>query len=234
MAFAPRSRPPPLSPTINQIVALTVVVIIVLWGFAWIFHAQYSHLTEFSNMTTSMISLICIMCGSLDPSDIFVGYGKGYKQEGQLLSASFIFVNSFILLNIFISIMCTQYEEAQKIYGFQWVNWKLLRQLRRQVTVRLRQMHIMPAKKKKPPRPDHVITPKQSAERKSAEEKALKRARPTMPPHVAREAENTNKMVLALAHMLDETHQKMGAQDEKLKLLSQSLVDCNRRLGRIK
>ena len=106
-----------LTNSVKEILALLVVLGIVMFGFAWIFHAKYNHLTEFHNMTTALMSLICIMCGSLDPSELFDGYGRTYKAEGQIVSAAFVFVNSFILLNVFISIMCTQYEKAQKIYG---------------------------------------------------------------------------------------------------------------------
>ena len=43
------------------------------------------------------------------PHTVFDGFGKSYTQTGQLITAGYVFVMAFILLNIFVSIMCTKY-----------------------------------------------------------------------------------------------------------------------------
>eukprot|EP00947_MAST-08B_sp_MAST-8B-sp1_P003541 g3541.t1 len=116
-----------------EIIALIIVFIIMSFGFAWIFHCNYSHITEFSNITNTLISLLSILCGSLDPYLLFDGFGKRYEQVGQMTSAFYVLIMDFILLNIFISIITTHYIASIQQYGRSWLDVELIKHLFRRI-----------------------------------------------------------------------------------------------------
>eukprot|EP00947_MAST-08B_sp_MAST-8B-sp1_P003552 g3552.t1 len=103
----------------SEILAMLIVFMIMTLGFGWLFHVKYYMHPEFSSVTSSCLSLLCIITQTLDPDQFFSedGFGKDYTKEGKLMAAVFTFVCSFILLNIFIGIMTCHYVSVQEQYG---------------------------------------------------------------------------------------------------------------------
>ena len=58
-----------------------------------------------------MFTLFGFLTNSISAHDIFpeAGYGRAFIQEGQGLTAAYVFANAFILLNIFIGIVSSNY-----------------------------------------------------------------------------------------------------------------------------
>lgn len=83
-----------------------------------------------------MLTLSCVMTGVLDPEAIFfVGkHGFTYEAWGRTLIAVYEFFAAIVFLKIFVGIMCSQYDNARKDYGEMWIDWDVVKALRRQVT----------------------------------------------------------------------------------------------------
>jgi hypothetical protein len=83
-----------------------------------------------------MLTLSCVMTGVLDPEAIFfVGkHGFTYEAWGRTLIAVYEFFAAIVFLKIFVGIMCSQYDNARKDYGEMWIDWDVVKNLRRQVT----------------------------------------------------------------------------------------------------
>ena len=104
----------------------------------------------------------------------------------------------------------------------------------------MRLLRLLPAKPKLTKR---QLEAKRRAARKSAvgsgsdaanaASSSTKSKGPQLSPHVVKEVTQTNKMILALAAMLEETHRKMGVQDQMLKRLGQNLRSSNDRLNNV-
>ena len=79
-------------------------------GFAWFFHVNYAFLPEFSSIYMAFSSLTGILCGTVDPETIFVGYGKSWKQYGALMASVYVFINGFVILSIMIGVTGDHYS----------------------------------------------------------------------------------------------------------------------------
>ena len=138
-----------MNSAMKEILALLSLNFVILWAFAFFLHSRYGEILEFKSISVSIQTLFCILTGSTDPTIIFEGFHPDYRRQGEAWVGVYIFVSEFVLLNQFISVMCTHYEIVQSKLGKGLVNMKIVRHLRRQVTKKLRAIHLYPKHKRK-------------------------------------------------------------------------------------
>ena len=70
----------------GELIALSVVILIMNLGFAWIFHLEFSYLAEFSSWSNAFYTLFSIAMGSVNVDRYFreVGFGRAFLQNAQV------------------------------------------------------------------------------------------------------------------------------------------------------
>eukprot|EP00947_MAST-08B_sp_MAST-8B-sp1_P001280 g1280.t1 len=129
----------------SEMLALFIVYALLSLGFGWIFYVNFYFLPEFQSNYVSLVTLFAVITEVEAGDDIFVGFGKSWKRSGQVMMIVFVLVNGIIFLNIFLSIVDTHYSKTLE-GDTQLFDLKILRQLRGEVTSKLRAIRLLPPK----------------------------------------------------------------------------------------
>ena len=70
----------------SEVLAVVAMTVIMVAGFAWMFHLHYSYLSEFATWETTVASLFSVAMGTINVDRFFRegSFGRAYLQQAQV------------------------------------------------------------------------------------------------------------------------------------------------------